>query len=319
MNRHPYSALFKPFDLSGEELAALENSIQANGIRNPITLYQGAILDGWNRYSAASRLGVNCPTQNFDGTEAEAWQFVLDENMHRRSLTNEQKAIIYLTKRQMDEQNVQVCTPDESVTSVPIGTQAAPVASNDSVSEGSVPIGTLATSTNWHAGERNAGVPIGTPAPSAREIARDFDLSHGAASRIKRISEKGSGELIDAVKSGDVSIGKAASVLDKPKEEQLAAAKTKAAKPETVSAEKYAELKKQYEEAVEREKDLAYSLEAYTAVEEGEHEKLIKRLRVEIDTLKCRLNTVTTERNEAIRQSAWWKSEAKRLGWTAPR
>ena len=158
-----------------------------------------------------------------------------------------------------------------------------------------------------------------TPSPSVREIARDFDVSFGTATNIKKLSEKGSDELIDAVKAGEVSIRKAAEVTSKPKEEQLAAAKTKAAKPEMVPAETYAELKKQYEEATEREKDLAYSLEAYTAVEEGEHEKLIKRLRVEIDTLKCRLNTVTTERNEAIRQSAWWKSEAKRLGWTAPR
>ena len=307
MNRHPYSALFRPFDLSGEELSALENSIQANGIRNPITLYQGAILDGWNRYSAASRLGVNCPTKEFTGDDSEAWQFVLDENMHRRSLTNEQKAIIYLTKRQMDKQGVPMCTPDEDKSGVPIGTpsDSVPIGTHNKCSHRDTPPG------------ESQSVPIGTP--SVREIAKDFDLSHGAASRIKGISEKGSDALIEAVKAGDVSIGKAASVLDRPKEEQLAAAKTKAAKPEMVPAEKYAELKKQYEEAVEREKDLAYSLEAYTAVEEGEQEKLIKRLRVEIDTLKCRLNTVTTERNEAIRQSAWWKSEAKRLGWTAPR
>ena len=295
MNRHPYSALFKPFDLSGEELTALENSIQANGVRNPVTLYQGAILDGWNRYSAASRLGVNCPTKEFSGDDSEAWQFVLDENMHRRSLTNEQKAIIYLTKRQMDEQGVPMCTPDAGKSSLPMGTHV-------SVQE-----------------DKDGRVHMCTPSPSVREIARDFDVSFGTATNIKKLSEKGSDELIDAVKAGEVSIRKAAEVTSKPKEEQLAAAKTKAAKPEMVPAETYAELKKQYKEATEREKDLAYSLEAYTAVEEGEHEKLIKRLRVEIDTLKCRLNTVTTERNEAIRQSAWWKSEAKRLGWTAPR
>ena len=298
MNRHPYSALFKPFDLSGEELAALENSIQANGVRNPITLYQGAILDGWNRYSAASRLGVNCPTEEFTGDDSEAWLFVVDENMRRRSLTEQQKVAIVLAKMQLEKEAEEASAPVDT-----------PETEGESVD-----------SPRNKPGE-SVDSPFGKKIidKSSRELAREMDFSQGTATRIKRIADKGSDELIDAVQTGEISPYRAAEVLDKPKEEQLAAAKTKAAKPEMVPAETYAELKKQYEEATEREKDLAYSLEAYTAVEEGEQEKLIKRLRVEIDTLKCRLNTVTTERNEAIRQSAWWKSEAKRLGWTAPR
>lgn len=301
MNRHPYSALFKPFDLSGEELSALENSIQANGIRNPITLYQGAILDGWNRYSAASRLGVNCPTKEFTGDDSEAWLFVVDENMRRRSLTEQQKVAIVLAKMQLEKE-----ANEAEEAGAPVDTPETKGESVDSPRNES---------------SESVDSPFGKKIidKSSRELAREMDFSQGTATRVKRIADKGSDELIDAVQTGEISPYRAAEVLDKPKEEQLSAARTKVAKPETVSAEKYAELKKQYEEAVEREKDLAYSLEAYTAVEEGEQEKLIKRLRVEIDTLKCRLNTVTTERNEAIRQSAWWKSEAKRLGWTAPR
>lgn len=52
---HPHSAIFTPMqDDDFEKLAA---DIKANGLQQPITLYQGKVLDGNNRYRACLQLG----------------------------------------------------------------------------------------------------------------------------------------------------------------------------------------------------------------------------------------------------------------------
>lgn len=95
--RHPLSALFSATDLSGKDYADLKESILQAGLQNPITLYDGQILDGWNRYTACRDL--NLPTVivcNFDGSPEQAWDYVVAQNMRRRSLTAHEKLRILL-------------------------------------------------------------------------------------------------------------------------------------------------------------------------------------------------------------------------------
>ena len=60
LQRHPLSALLP--DLTEEETAGLRASIAANGVIDAITLYEGQVLDGWNRYTCATLEQVTCPT-----------------------------------------------------------------------------------------------------------------------------------------------------------------------------------------------------------------------------------------------------------------
>lgn len=75
----------------GPAFDALQEDIRANGIHEPIVVYQGEILDGRNRYMAARDLGIEFPVREFEGTEAEALAFVMSRNLHRRHLTQAQK------------------------------------------------------------------------------------------------------------------------------------------------------------------------------------------------------------------------------------
>jgi hypothetical protein len=77
--------------IEGEELNELVESVKANGLREPIVLYEGLILDGRNRYRACLAAGVEPRTVEFSGADATA--FVRDENIHRRHLTVGQKAM----------------------------------------------------------------------------------------------------------------------------------------------------------------------------------------------------------------------------------
>lgn len=76
------------YDQDFERIVA---SIAANGLREPITLFEGKILDGVNRYRACLEAAVKPTTVDFTGTDPAA--FVRDKNLHRRHLTPGQRAM----------------------------------------------------------------------------------------------------------------------------------------------------------------------------------------------------------------------------------
>jgi len=87
---HPLCTLFPR--LSGYEFDCLKHDIKENGLRTPITTYQGMILDGGNRYQACIDLGIRPMFEEFVGEAIGA--FVLTSNLHRRHLSPAQSAAI---------------------------------------------------------------------------------------------------------------------------------------------------------------------------------------------------------------------------------
>lgn len=87
---HPLCTLFPR--LSGSQFDALKRDIAAHGLRQPIVLHQGAILDGGNRYRACLDTGTAPRFIELDGIGAAA--YVLSANLHRRHLSPGQQAAI---------------------------------------------------------------------------------------------------------------------------------------------------------------------------------------------------------------------------------
>jgi hypothetical protein len=87
---HPLCTLFPR--ITGHEFDALKADILANGLRQPIVLHQGFILDGGNRYRACMEVGIEPDYIEFAGGNLVS--FVLSANMHRRHLTAGQQAAI---------------------------------------------------------------------------------------------------------------------------------------------------------------------------------------------------------------------------------
>lgn len=75
--------------MGDEEFAQLVKSIEDNGLREPITLYEGMILDGRNRYEACLEAKVEPTTEEWDGV-GDPLDYVRDRNL-RRHMTQAQK------------------------------------------------------------------------------------------------------------------------------------------------------------------------------------------------------------------------------------
>lgn len=86
--------------MSPSELDALTADVEAHGQRQPILVYDGQVLDGWHRYQACQRLGLEPRVETFRGGEDEARRLVLSANLHRRHLTASQRAVAVVSVAQ---------------------------------------------------------------------------------------------------------------------------------------------------------------------------------------------------------------------------
>jgi N6-adenosine-specific RNA methylase IME4 len=76
--------------LPDNEIERLAADIEANGQRHAITLYQGKILDGRNRYKACELIGVEPRYTEYTGDDPIA--YIISENIARRHLDESQRA-----------------------------------------------------------------------------------------------------------------------------------------------------------------------------------------------------------------------------------
>jgi len=98
---HPIAGIFPM--ISGHDFSRLVEDIKTHGIREPVWLYEGKILDGRNRYTAAKSAGVEVETREFVGTALEAIEFVWSLNYTRRHLDSSQAAVADAKRNQMTD------------------------------------------------------------------------------------------------------------------------------------------------------------------------------------------------------------------------
>src|SRR6516165_2554101 len=86
---HPLSAMFPP--ITEEDFGKLAADIKLNGLHQPIVRYQGKILDGNNRYRACELVKIAPKFADFNGDDAQARNYVISANIHRRHLSPDQR------------------------------------------------------------------------------------------------------------------------------------------------------------------------------------------------------------------------------------
>ncbi len=87
---HPAADIFPMMSI--DEYKKLYLSIKTHGLLEPITLYEGNMLDGRHRAMACVELGIELRTESYEGSDPLG--FVMAKNLDRRHLTTSQRSAI---------------------------------------------------------------------------------------------------------------------------------------------------------------------------------------------------------------------------------
>lgn len=192
--------------LTADEYAALERSLLAEGCRDALVLWGDILVDGHNRYGICQKHGL--PFQTVQNTRFQSLQdvhlWMIDQHLGRRSVSDFQRGVLALRKREiLAERRAAAAAAD-----APAADVADPeITATDAASDADTP--------PW----------ADAPAPLSRaELARVARLSNSQVVQIEKIQKQAAAEVVEAVKSGTISINAAAAVASLPEEEQRAAA-----------------------------------------------------------------------------------------------
>ena len=89
LKQHLLSAAFPP--MPADQYQALIDNIGEIGVQNPITLFEGMVIDGWHRYRAATEAGMDCPSVELGDVDPK--DFVMAQNKVRRHISQAQLAM----------------------------------------------------------------------------------------------------------------------------------------------------------------------------------------------------------------------------------
>ena len=89
---HPATDLFPEMDAAAFE--ALVADIAHNGQQEPIVIQDGQVIDGRHRLRACERLGIDPRVREVRPEEGHAIALIISLNLHRRHLTDSQRAMV---------------------------------------------------------------------------------------------------------------------------------------------------------------------------------------------------------------------------------
>lgn len=157
-----------------DQFDALADDMRANGQRDPITLYEGKILDGRHRYKACINLGLEPMITHFEGDDPLG--FVISHNLTRRHLDESQRAMI--------------------------GGRLA----------------TLKVGGKAQKDERGSIAPLS--GLTNEEAAKRMSVHKESVKRARKVLEKGTPELVEAVESSQIAVSVAAKIAQMEPEKQ---------------------------------------------------------------------------------------------------
>lgn len=109
--------------MSTDEFNGFVADVRAHGINKPVLVLGDLVLDGRHRVAVADAFNIPVQVESFDGTEEQAVDRVLSENVHRWQLTMAQRGLIvrelFLPRAQAEAQARSGRRTD--LTSLPIG------------------------------------------------------------------------------------------------------------------------------------------------------------------------------------------------------
>lgn len=196
---HPAAALF-PL-MHGGELELLVADIAQNGLREPIMLYDGQILDGRNRLHACELAQVPPRFIEWDGDGGSPLSFVLSRNLHRRHLDESQRSLIAVRAKEMFKKEAAERHRAGRFGARP---KHPPDGSGDM----------------QKSRDSTVCADLHRPSPSNDQAGAALNVSARLVATATRVLDAGDAQLIEAVRLGEVSVSDAATILHLPHDQQ---------------------------------------------------------------------------------------------------
>jgi len=195
---HEFASIFPLYE--GQPFLDLVADIKAHGLRDAITLYEGKILDGVNRARACEAAGVAPRFDEWKPLNGEsALDFALSRNLHRRHLSESQRAMVADKVRELLRPAAKAKQEEGQKAGGKAGGRGRPKDSTDSSNP-------------------NSAASYDT----AAEAAKRLNVGRGSVVAAGQVRAHGVPELVAAVERGAVAVSAAAEVASLPKEEQRA-------------------------------------------------------------------------------------------------
>jgi len=179
--------------LTGEEFKQLEANILSEGIRDPLVLWKGYLVDGHNRYAIATEHGLDYKTVNKefkDSNEVKEWMIL--NQFGRRNLSNYQRSVLAL---QLEE------------------VFSAKAKENQQLSEGK---GIQKSEDLKH-----------TEIVAIKEVAKVANVSHDTIAKVKKIEAVATPEVKAQLSTGELSINQAYQEIKKEEKKEIQVEKKK--------------------------------------------------------------------------------------------
>src|SRR6478736_5058188 len=159
--------------LTPDEYESLERSILAEGCRDALVLWGEVLVDGHNRYGICQKHGVPFQTvqnERFQSIE-DVHLWMIDQHLGRRSVSDFQRGVLALRKKEIVAARVKVVVPVDSPA---------------------------------------AALPQPERLNTRESIAKAARISSNTVVQIEKIQKSAAPELVEAVKQGAISLNAAA-------------------------------------------------------------------------------------------------------------
>ena len=170
--RKDFKELIPP--LSPEEFEQLEKNILEEGIRDPLVVWNGVLIDGHNRYEIAKKHGLDYETVERDFySEDEARAWIIQNQLGRRNLSKYDRSVMALKLK-------------------PVVAERAKENERKGGGSGS-----------------SGRQKIGNPTTTAKELAKTAGVSHETIRKVEKIEEKATPRTKQLLREGKLSINQA--------------------------------------------------------------------------------------------------------------
>jgi ParB-like chromosome segregation protein Spo0J len=179
MEFHEVASVFPP--MGERDYQALRADIAQNGLKQPVILHEGKLVDGRHRYRACIELGIEPRLMEWDG-EGSLVAFVVSMNLHRRHLTTSQRALL--------------------------ATELKPL------------FDTEARARQGTRTDLGADLREGDRGKASAQVAEMVGVSTRSVETASRIRQRAVPELMEAVRRGDLAVSMAALIADLTPQDQ---------------------------------------------------------------------------------------------------